>query len=358
MSKDDDDSDPWVFVPAKLAPLTQAQKDKLDHLYYKRGFQRGIQSTFKEVNDGSVKHISRRQVEQYLKKQSPYQINLQPNKTYHIKPIVTSKAFELLQVDFIDLINEPSKGFKYILVIIDVFSKKVWFKFQTNKTMSTTTESMRNFLVDLLIEFDLPNNGVIEKVQSDNEFKGTFTKLLKDNNIIHIRNRGFLPQSNGVVERVIQTLKRLLARRQQNLAAQGKGRAWANLFQGVVDDYNETYHSTIKDTPNNVFYSYDDKDFMKKVKSASLKPKLRLAREKEKSIPAKLRKPLEIGDDVRTVRRKGNLAKYGTDNWSEGVFKVTKIIKDPNRLRTIRYKTDELKDGKHYQYAREELQRV
>ena len=79
---------------------------------------------------------------------------------------------------------------------------------------------------------------------------------------------------------------------------------------------------------------------------------------KEKSIPAKLRKPLEIGDTVRTVKRKATLDKYGTDNWSDRVFKVNKIIEDPNRLRTTRYKTTEVKDGKHYQYAREELQKV
>jgi len=160
------------------------------------------------------------------------------------------------------------------------------------------------------------------------------------------------------VERVNQTLKRLLARRQDNLAAKGKPNAWANLIEGVVSDYNDAWHSTIKDTPNNVFESYDNIDYMKEVKSVSLKPKFKLARQKEKSIPAKLRKPLEIGDSVRTVKRKATLDKYGTDNWSDRVFKVNKIIKDPNKLRTTRYKTTEVKDGKHYQYAREELQKV
>ena len=126
----------------------------------------------------------------------------------------------------------------------------------------------------------------------------------------------------------------------------------------MVDDYNDTFHTTIKDTPNNVFESYEDIDYMKKVKSVSLKPKFRLAREKEKSIPAKLRKQLEIGDLVRTVKRKATLDKYGTDNWSTGVFTVNKIISDTNNLRTTRYKTTEIKDRKHYQYAREELQKV
>ena len=197
MSSDDDqddndsDSERWVFVPAKLEPLTQAQTKKLRDLYYERGFQRGIQSTYKEVNmDNIGKKISRQQVEKWLKKQEAYQIDLQQNKVYHIKPVVTSKAFELLQIDFIDFNNQPSKGFRYILVIIDVFSKKTWVKLQKDKTMDTTTEKMRDWLTDLLLEFDLPNNGVIEKIQSDNEFKGSFTKLLKDNQIKHIRNRG------------------------------------------------------------------------------------------------------------------------------------------------------------------------
>ena len=60
MSSDDDqddndsDSERWVFVPAKLEPLTQAQTKKLRDLYYERGFQRGIQSTYKEVNMDNI----------------------------------------------------------------------------------------------------------------------------------------------------------------------------------------------------------------------------------------------------------------------------------------------------------------
>ena len=67
-SRDDDDSDSdrWVFVPAKLEPLTQSQEKKLRDLYYERGFQRGIQSTYKEVNKDDIgKHISRQQVEKF-----------------------------------------------------------------------------------------------------------------------------------------------------------------------------------------------------------------------------------------------------------------------------------------------------
>ena len=51
-----------------------------------------------------------------------------------------------------------------------------------------------------------------------------------------------------------------------------------------------------------------------------LKPKFRLAKEKAKAIPERLKKPLKVGDKVRTIKRKGPLSKHGTDNWSEDVF--------------------------------------
>ena len=89
-----------------------------------------------------------------------------------------------------------------------------------------------------------------------------------------------------------------------------------------------------------------------------MKPKFRLAKERAKAIPERLKKPLKIGDKVRTIKRKGPLSKHGTENWSEDVFKVTKIRKDKSGLKTDRYTTTEIKDGKNYEYAREELQLI
>ena len=55
-----------------------------------------------------------------------------------------------------------------------------------------------------------------------------------------------------------------------------------------------------------------------------------------------MEKPLEIGGKVRTIKRKGPLSKHGTDIWSEGAFKVTKIRKDKSGLKTDRYTTTEI----------------
>ena len=40
------------------------------------------------------------------------------------------------------------------------------------------------------------------------------------------------------------------------------------------------------------------------------------------------------------------------------VFEITKIRKDKSGLKTDRYTTTEIKDGKNYEYAREELQLI
>ena len=225
--------------------------------------------------------------------------------------------------------------------------------------MSTTTDKMRDWLLESLMSDDeYPNDGVPKQIQSDNEFKGEFTKLLEDNKIKHIRNRGGLPQSNGIVERTIQTLKRLLQRRQDQLGRENKANAWSNQFQYVVEQYNNTKHTTTGKTPDEVFFRFEDKAYLKKIKTTMLKPKFRLAKEKAKSIPERLKQPLKIGDKVRTIKRKGPLSKHGTDNWSEDIFEVKKIRKDKSGLKTDRYTTTEIKDGKNYEYAREELQLI
>ena len=100
-----DDEEEWVFKPAAMAPITAKQEELLEELYYDKMFQRGIHSTFYEINKNlpkpGIPRISRNQVAHWLREQDLYQINLQQNKVYHINPIVTQKPFELLQVDFI-----------------------------------------------------------------------------------------------------------------------------------------------------------------------------------------------------------------------------------------------------------------
>ena len=93
-------------------------------------------------------------------------------------------------------------------------------------------------------------------------------------------------------------MKRLLQRRQDQLARENKANAWSNQFQYVVEQYNNTKHTTTGKTPDEVFFRFEDKAYLKKIKTTMLKPKFRLAKEKAKSIPERLKQPLKIGDKV------------------------------------------------------------
>ena len=91
-----------------------------------------------------------------------------------------------------------SAGSKYLLVIVDDFSRFTWVYFLKHK--SETTQQMINFIKYVELQLRKP----VRKIRSDNgtEFKNhTFESFLTEKGIDHNFSAPRTPQQNGVVER-------------------------------------------------------------------------------------------------------------------------------------------------------------
>ena len=128
-------------------------------------------------------------------------------------------------------------------------------------------------------------------------YNNSFKKWLKDNDIgiYSIHNEG----KSVIAERFIKTLKNKIYKYMTSISKN----VYIDKLDDIVDEYNNTYHKTIKmkpvDIKDNTYI-----DFGKEVNDKDLK--------------------FKIGDQVRISKYKNVFAKRYMPNWSEEVFIIKK----------------------------------
>ena len=123
-------------------PLTRAQEKLLKGIYYSPEGYRGRDAIYKRVRQVKNKRtgalvnagISRRQVAAWLANQEVYQEHKKATYKKSIKPILTKRPFQQVQMDLMDLQKESDEGNKWILTAVDCFSKMGFARALENKS--------------------------------------------------------------------------------------------------------------------------------------------------------------------------------------------------------------------------------
>jgi len=139
--------------------------------------------------------------------------------------------------------NTPYMGF---LCCIDVFSRKVYARLITR----VSAKSIISCFVDIFKE------SKPERIRTDLgvEFKNKATKeFLKNENVVLFHTNNNLIKAN-YCERVIYTLKGKLAR----YLVHYNTHIWKTVFPSIVESYNNTFHSTLGQSPNSVLIQDED----------------------------------------------------------------------------------------------------
>ena len=228
----------------------------------------------------------------------PPKKNYLTNKTdvYHIDDIW---SFDIL--DLKDYGPENNRGYRYVLVTIDIFSKFGWTVPLKNKSAQTIKDSFENILTNSKRK---PN--LIESDRGREFYNNKFQDFLNKNNIIlYSRN-----SSNGAVfaERFNRTIRDLLKK-----VVFEKGDAnWIHILPTITKQYNNRIHSSTKLSP----------------KDASLKKNEGYVYKNLLDKRKKLNPKFQINDLVTTADLKKTFSKGDTTNWSYKLYKITKIIND------------------------------
>jgi hypothetical protein len=288
----------------------------LHDLYYDKKFAKGRDAMFFHISKTlNIKDISRRYIARWLAKQEAHQLHTQRKPQTNIRPIITNRPGAMLQMDLIDFSNKPANKYRYILNVIDTFSRKIWLNEIRNKTIKDVIPALNNIIQDIQKDYK------INIIQSDNgpEFNISFP------NIKHIQSRAYTPQQQGLVERSNSTVKTLLNR----IMEFEKSKNWSKYLNQVEETYNDSYNRSIKTTPNNAYKLTGDEqdklhEVQKNIKSKAYKD---------------IDKVLEVGDTVRVLVEVGKQKSKGEPNWTRELYTISKVIKGNAKKFTIpRYK--------------------
>ena len=209
---------------------------------------------------------------------------------------------DLWQADLIDYQNLVyfNSGYKYILLVIDVFSKVVYIEPLKKKTGDLTAEAMSK-IID-------KNNGPPVMLVTDrgNEFFNSFFRdLMLSQNINHFRTPTKTPWKTSVAERVNRTIKTRINRAMQF----SKKKNWLNICQQIVDSYNKTPHSSHGLAPLDVTDANRTEIYKKLYPKSVISVECRL----------------KVGDKVRHILEKKRDEKGYTPNWSEEIYTITNV---------------------------------
>ena len=228
----------------------------------------------------------------------PPKKNYVTNKTdvYHIE-----ENWSLDILDLEDYGPENNRGYRYVLVIIDNFSKFSWTVPLKNRNASTIKDSFENIIINSKRK---PN--LIESDRGREFYNNIFQDFLNKNNIkIYSRNT-----SLGAVfaERFNLAIRNLLKR---PVFEKGDGN-WIEILSTITKQYNNRIHSSTKMTPIQASLKKNEGYVYKNLS------------DKRKKISPKF----QINDLVRTADLKKTFSKGDTTNWSYILYKITETIKD------------------------------
>lgn len=221
-------------------------------------------------------------------------------KNFKRRRIIIKGLDDLWQADLADfkLYARDNRGYKYILVIIDSFSKYLWTVALKSKTATEVRDAMEKLLKT---SSRLPKN--LQTDAGSEFFNKLFQALMKKYHINHYSTFSVIKAS--IAERVVRTLKEKLYK---EFSLRGKFN-WLSILDNVTNEYNTTKHHTIGRKPKDVT-KRNEKVLLQSVYNH---PKIAGKRK------------FSINDMVRISKYKSIFDKGYTPNWSTELFKVVKV---------------------------------
>ena len=252
-------------------------------------------------------------------------------KTFPRRHIITESPFQIFQADLIEYSNSEysyaNGGNRFILVVIDCFSKMVYAEPVKRKNADYMSAAFQKILQNLNF---YPNSLITDRGLEF--YNSQVQKLFDQYGINHYHTKTKTKWKAAMAERVIRTLKTRL----EKYFYQHKTKRWLDFLPQLVKNYNSTPHRTIGMAPDQVTFQNSATIYKRVFGDRDLKVIPRLSK----------------GDRVRILLEKSLFDKGYKQNWSEKIYKIRAVYQrsgvvwykledlDNNRLDGIRYYWD------------------
>jgi hypothetical protein len=154
------------------------------------------------------------------------------------------------QMDLLDMqkYSKWNNGYKWILIVIDIFSRKAFAEALKDKTTERIEKALSKILGDSL---KLP---LVITSDKGGEFKGKVKKLLDYTDIYHRTAEIGDHHILGIVDRFSKTIKNIIAK----VMTHNDNNEWINNLETIISKYNDTPHSSICNFTPNEAEIYDE----------------------------------------------------------------------------------------------------
>ena len=221
-------------------------------------------------------------------------------KHFPKRRVMVSNIDEIWAADLVDMqkLSRDNRGFKYLLTVIDVFSKYGWIQPLKNKTGLEVENAFKN----IFAEGRLPEKLWVDKGK---EFYNQHVKKLLDKLNIEMYSTEN-EEKSSVVERWNRTMKNKMYK----YFTANMTRTYINVLPEMVDKYNNTKHRSIGMTP---------------VEASLPKNSDKVYFNLYKNMPEKTEPKFSVGDKVRITKKKGVFSKGYETNWTKELFVITEV---------------------------------
>ncbi len=248
-----------------------------------------------------------------------------PKRRVMVQGIDDTWAADLVEMG---TLSRHNKGSKYLLTIIDIFSKFGWIVPLKDKKGSSVVKAFRKVFRD--------SSRRPKKLWTDKgrefynkdvrQFLSPGTELYSTDN----------EEKSSVVERWNRTMKERMFR----YFTANSTRTYIDVLPDIVNRYNNSKHRSTGMTPNQA----SQKENEGKVYFHLYK-----------DVPPRVKPKLSIGDRVRITKRKGIFEKGYTPRWTEETFVVTEVLPTQPPTYKISDQRGEVIQGSFYE---QELQKT
>src|SRR5271154_553 len=257
----------------------------------------------------SASGVSMKRTKQWLTKQMTYTLHKSARRRYVTRPYRTNRIDGQWQGDLVEMIEfqNENDGYRYLLTVIDLFSRYAWARPIKTKSAADVTTAFRSILAQ--------DGRKPKKLQTDNgrEFENaTFQLMLTDNNI------KFFTISSAYKAAVVERFNRTLKGKMWKFFTHTGIHRWLEVLPRLLASYNASNHRSIGMPPSQV----------------NRENEMRLWERQQNKGPQKVTQRdshtvFGIGDTVRISHVKKVFNKGYLPGWTDQVYTVSRVIRTP-----------------------------
>jgi len=253
-------------------------------------------------------------VQKWLGRQNVYTLHKPIKHKFKTRRVLVSGVDAQWQADLVDMqkLKSVNKNMNYILTVIDIFSKYAWAIPIRNKTGYEITNAFKKILTER----------VPKKLQTDKglEFINKSTQDLFRQHKIH-----WFTTENETKAQVVERFNRTLKSKMWRYFTEKSTRKWIDIVDDLVENYNSSYHRTIKMTP---------KEGSLHKNRSKIYSNLFPSTDKVKD------KKFSVGDRVRISIKRKSFRKGYLPNFTTEIFIINKVL----RTAPVTYKLKDMND--------------